>query len=485
MASPEVKRKKSQEDLEDDDVSAAAGHREPTSDAANLDSDGDGDASSLLAATGAATGAAASVNSSRVNDDSDTRMKPMKEKVADVDMDTKTDTPNASNGDLAVQTDICGMDHKSDLKGEKLESRNVNVSGMNNASSVGSDSPNDLKARNDEGENCEKESEEASISMTKAATVIRQAYGYEFNDEGRLGDIKTGDGFQFDVYGDKAKNQKRYEALGELLTLHVYDLLETSVGLQRVTIPIDKREREPSGFVFASRDFQTNPNLLLLINGSGVVRAGQWARRLIINDCLDSGTQLPFIRAAQSRGWAILVLNTNQNEALVPASNTSGDHDEEGRDKGDRGKERLSPIRGSRNPREHGCYVFENVVMERENLENIFVVAHSFGGVVTLDIAAEFSSFWRTKVKAVAFTDSVHGDQTVRRNLKLSSWFAKNAINWVTSDKPVDVPMQSHSTIPRVSSGHTSHESTSWSAFDSIFKFLDEKKLQSDETPIG
>ena len=58
---------------------------------------------------------------------------------------------------------------------------------------------------------------------------------------------------------------------------------------------------------------------------------------------------------------------------------------------------------------------------------------------MTLDIAAEFSSFWRTKVKAVAFTDSVHGDQTVRRNQKLSSWFAENAINWVTSDKPVSV----------------------------------------------
>lgn len=480
MASPEVKRKKSQEDLEDDDVSAAAGHRdqkvEPTFDAANLDSDGG--TSSLIAATGAA----ASQNTSHVEDV--TRMKPIKEKVADVDdvdMDTKTDTPNASNGNHAAQTDICRMDHKGDLTGEKAE-RNINVLEMKNESSVGSDSLNDdLNARNGEDKNDEEKTEKASMSGTKAATVIRQAYGYEFDDEGRLKDVKTGEGFQFDVHGDKAKNQKRYEALGELLTLHVYDLLETSVGLQRVTIPIDKREREPSGFVFASSDYQTNPNLLLLINGSGVVRAGQWARRLIINDCLDSGTQLPFIRAAQSRGWAILVLNTNQNEALVPTLNTSGNQDEEERDKEDRGKKRLSPIRGSRNPREHGCYVFENIVMERENLENIFVVAHSFGGVVTLDIAAEFSSFWRTKVKAVAFTDSVHGDQTVRRNQKLSSWFAENAINWVTSDKPVDVPMQSHSTIPRVSSGHTNHESTSWSAFDSIFKFLDEKKLQSEE----
>ena len=151
-------------------------------------------------------------------------MNPIKEKVADVDdvdMDTKTDTPNASNGNHAAQTDICRMDHKGDLTGEKAE-RNINVSEMKNESSVGSDSLNDdLKARNGEDKNNEKNSEKASISGTKAATVIRQAYGYEFDDEGRLKDIKTGEGFQFDVHGDKAKNQKRYEALGELLTLHV------------------------------------------------------------------------------------------------------------------------------------------------------------------------------------------------------------------------------------------------------------------------
>ena len=42
----------------------------------------------------------------------------------------------------------------------------------------------------------------------------------------------------------------------------------------------------------------TTDKLLVLIHGSGVVRAGQWARRLIINDCLDSGTQIPYIKRA-------------------------------------------------------------------------------------------------------------------------------------------------------------------------------------------
>ena len=76
---------------------------------------------------------------------------------------------------------------------------------------------------------------------------------------------------------------------------------------------------EAHSFIFESGDARTADKLMVLIHGSGVVRAGQWARRLvsftfhtnaashfnssnilharlIINDCLDSGTQLPFIK---------------------------------------------------------------------------------------------------------------------------------------------------------------------------------------------
>lgn len=62
---------------------------------------------------------------------------------------------------------------------------------------------------------------------------------------------------------------------------------------------VDATENEPKSFIFMSEDALTNPQkLMVLIHGSGVVRAGQWARRLIINEDLDSGTQIPFIKRA-------------------------------------------------------------------------------------------------------------------------------------------------------------------------------------------
>jgi len=308
-----------------------------------------------------------------------------------------------------------------------------------------------------------KEGEESEEDDCDAATRLERKYGYRFNGFGQLRHVATGAEFEFNVFdGDKAKNQRRYEEIGKLVDLVVYELLETSVNLQRIRIPQDAARDESTGFVFASPDLDTNSRLLVLIHGSGVVRAGQWARRLIINDCLDSGTQLPFIRKARSMGYSTLVLNTNQNSAPIPGS-----------------KSPSIPIRGSESPIAHGVNVWEKLVMSNPRLTDIVVVAHSFGGVVTIDIASEFSNFWRSRVKAVAFTDSVHGERAFTLDRRLAAWFAGHSVNWVTSEKEVDSPLRRSSTVPCVSAGHTSHENTSWSAFKSIFEFFKLKLEQS------
>lgn len=53
-------------------------------------------------------------------------------------------------------------------------------------------------------------------------------------------------------------------------------------GLRRITVPIDA-DNDNNGFFFASDDLNTNEDtLMVLIHGSGVVRAGQWARRYLL-----------------------------------------------------------------------------------------------------------------------------------------------------------------------------------------------------------
>ena len=54
--------------------------------------------------------------------------------------------------------------------------------------------------------------------------------------------------------------------------------------------------------------------MTILIHGSGVVQAGQWARSLIINYGLDFGSQIPYVRNAMKLGSGVILMNTNNNE---------------------------------------------------------------------------------------------------------------------------------------------------------------------------
>jgi hypothetical protein len=64
------------------------------------------------------------------------------------------------------------------------------------------------------------------------------------------------------------------------MTDFVYDLLDKQ-GLKRLPVPVDAKPGEPQTFIFATEGAMdcTDRPLLLLVHGSGVVRAGQWARR--------------------------------------------------------------------------------------------------------------------------------------------------------------------------------------------------------------
>jgi len=72
-----------------------------------------------------------------------------------------------------------------------------------------------------------------------------------------------------------------------------------------------------------TKDAMTNDKLLILIHGSGAVRAGQWARALCINESLEIGSVLPYIREAKKAGYGVIVCNPNDNIVPDPASSAA------------------------------------------------------------------------------------------------------------------------------------------------------------------
>lgn len=92
--------------------------------------------------------------------------------------------------------------------------------------------------------------------------------------------VLTDEKFVFNISDDASMNQAHYEALGEVLNEEVYALL-LKEGLHKIRVPSELPE-EQATFVFSTRhDFRNSTKVLLIVHGSGVVRAGQWARRYI------------------------------------------------------------------------------------------------------------------------------------------------------------------------------------------------------------
>ncbi|KAK2581770.1 hypothetical protein KPH14_002249 [Odynerus spinipes] len=300
----------------------------------------------------------------------------------------------------------------------------------------------------------------ALVGITTMATSSLpkslKEFGYDFNVDGRLRKFNTetglltDEGFEFNVSEDSQYNQKRYEALGEVINEYVYNLLEKE-GLNRLPLPKKSSVTvENRSFIFASSDALENEKVIVLIHGSGVVRAGQWARRLIINDSLHTGTQIPYIRKAKELGYGLFVLNTNDNFRVIKGKSVK--------------------IEGSANPHEHLETAWKDYIGP-SNSKYVAVVAHSYGGECITKFAIDHAKEFEKKVFAVGLTDSVHIAPP-----KKFEHVAKVFRNWVCSDKPLDAPVLYPSgDIERVSAGHTVHEMSSSSCIDSLFRFIEER----------
>ncbi|XP_074650617.1 cotranscriptional regulator ARB2A-like [Tubulanus polymorphus] len=291
-----------------------------------------------------------------------------------------------------------------------------------------------------------------------------EGFKYKFNDKGQLRHIETGEPFIFNVRPEGVSyNQRRYEALGEIVTEYVFDLLENELELERMDLPVDALDMEAVTFLYMSPGAMLREKAMILVHGDGVVRAGQWSRKLIINEGLDIGSQIPFIKRAMSEGYGVFVMNTNQCRQLV-----------NGKDK---------TVRGCSCPEEQMVYVWDRFILPSTDIKHVFIVAHSYGGMASLYMLHQRRDHLE-KFAALALTDSAHNILHLGGDASLMQLLREKICNWVSSDLDLDEPVAEiqFKECKCVSAGTTKHEETSWKAFHSIFKWFDEhlKALEDD-----
>lgn len=83
--------------------------------------------------------------------------------------------------------------------------------------------------------------------------------------------------FQFNVSDLHQECQVHYEEVGMAVTDYVYHLLETQEDMMRLQVPKDTVPATGT-FIFATKEYDKKDTIMVLIHGSGAVRAGQWAR---------------------------------------------------------------------------------------------------------------------------------------------------------------------------------------------------------------
>uniref|UniRef100_A0A914C097 DUF676 domain-containing protein n=1 Tax=Acrobeloides nanus TaxID=290746 RepID=A0A914C097_9BILA len=279
---------------------------------------------------------------------------------------------------------------------------------------------------------------------------------YDFNSEGKFLDE--------DENGYKHVDQDNYERICAFMTHRIFEIMqEPPYNLKKVALVASNEyvENIPKdhSFIFVSENFRTAKELVVLIHGTGAVRAGQWSRRLIINESLDVGSQLPYIKEIQNRGWAVLVMNTNDNK-----------YKEEG-EKIPLDKEL------SATAEEHGENVWEEFVDKKSSAERIAVVAHSYGGVVISAILGDLPEEY-SRLKAICLTDAIFRESRLK-NLENPP----KVCNWVASALPLGKPEEEGSELHawRVSAGTEEHERSSANAMPQIFDFIE--KCFADKPP--
>mmetsp|Transcript_46361 Transcript_46361/g.119646 ORF Transcript_46361/g.119646 Transcript_46361/m.119646 type:complete len:243 (-) Transcript_46361:109-837(-) len=205
--------------------------------------------------------------------------------------------------------------------------------------------------------------------------------------------------------------------------------------------------------VFVTPHLDEAETVVVIIQGSGKVRAGMWARSLCINNSMTEGSQIPYVQRCVEKGWGVAVLNPNENMK--------------------KGK----IIHGSASPQEHLLYFYDHVLARIPKLRRVGIVAHSFGGVAAVDLLCTRPDCVE-RVRAMALTDSVH--KHVPEDEAAANTLRERCVNFVSSSLPLGSPVsvsaawQARTLCPRVSAGHRLHEWTSHASIDLVFDHLEQ-----------
>ena len=294
----------------------------------------------------------------------------------------------------------------------------------------------------------------------KISNELEHLINYKYNENSELIHKKSGKKCQ-------RLGKQEYELVGMYVQKYVENLLIQTFNLSILYVPnknslnFEKRdESQAQCKIVTTKDFYINPKCLILIQGTGAVRLGQWARSVCINENIYLGSMIPYVDKAIKNNFSVIIFNPNERKDFINEKKI---------------------INEFSTMEKHCVYVYNNIVKQNKNIKEIYIVAHSMGGECTLEILLNNKKdLLNGKIKKIAFTDSVHGESFKKLGNLGVEKFREISRNYITSVQKLGVFLKdynnSYGGVDCYSSGHSRHEYTSGTAIEEIFKyFLDDK----------
>ena len=208
--------------------------------------------------------------------------------------------------------------------------------------------------------------------------------------------------------------------------------------------------------ILSSKDLENNPKCLILIQGAGNVKLGEWSKSVCINENLKLGSMIPFVETAKRKGYSVLILNPNEKYGLDGKTKNM-----------------------FKNMKEHCEYVYRNIIHKNHKIKEIYFISHSLGGECTVEILKLFEDdLLKGRIKKIAFTDSLHGGSFMDLSKEGIQIFKKITRNFVASKEEKGKFLETLSQFygcEIYSSGTNIHEYTTGFSLENAFNFFENK----------
>ena len=180
-------------------------------------------------------------------------------------------------------------------------------------------------------------------------------------------------------------DQKEFERVGDLVLGYVQTTMKVKYGMKEIWLGA---KNGPKCNIFVSDDFFTNTGrCMVLIQGTGAVRAGFWARSVCINQGLVEGSVLRMIEFAKDLGQSVIVLNPNMSKDPLTGEK----------------------IANCKNMIEHTKFVWDNYLTKAKcPAQSLAIVAHSAGGRCVAALYKDYKREMLARVRCLVFTDALY-----------------------------------------------------------------------------